>query len=170
MAYCLLGIFDINMPLLYGEGDRAFRRLQDEILKTSADDSIFAWTTGDRVPNMGGLGGEWPEEEKETQTPLAPSPHAFRCLRHCAMPYFWRPEKTWQTTSNGLRIRLPICSPKARPSNPGPWTSWPIREHCKVGLLNCALGGNTNKHLAIVFRRKDRGSDWDRVTDRKSVV
>ncbi|KAK1830578.1 hypothetical protein QBC39DRAFT_244656, partial [Podospora conica] len=55
LAYCLLGIFDINMPLLYGEGHRAFRRLQDEILKTSTDDSIFAWTTWDFVPNMGGL-------------------------------------------------------------------------------------------------------------------
>lgn len=38
------------------------------------------------------------------------------------------------------------------------------REQCKVGLLNCALGGNTNKHLAIVFRRNDRGNDWERIT------
>ena len=43
-AYCLLGIFEINMPLLYGEGGfRAFRRLQLEILKTSDNESIFAW-------------------------------------------------------------------------------------------------------------------------------
>jgi hypothetical protein len=28
MAYCLLGIFNVNMPLLYGEGDKAFIRLQ----------------------------------------------------------------------------------------------------------------------------------------------
>ncbi|CAP64808.1 uncharacterized protein PODANS_5_3600 [Podospora anserina S mat+] len=41
MAYCLLGIFDINMPLLYGEGHRAFQRLQEEILKDIEDDSIF---------------------------------------------------------------------------------------------------------------------------------
>jgi hypothetical protein len=27
-AYCLLGIFEVNMPLLYGEGERAFLRLQ----------------------------------------------------------------------------------------------------------------------------------------------
>jgi Heterokaryon incompatibility protein (HET) len=30
-AYCLLGIFDIFMPLLYGEGENAFIRLQKEI-------------------------------------------------------------------------------------------------------------------------------------------
>jgi hypothetical protein len=28
LAYCLLGIFGVNMPLLYGEGERAFLRLQ----------------------------------------------------------------------------------------------------------------------------------------------
>jgi hypothetical protein len=31
------------MPLLYGEGTRAFVRLQEEIIKTSDDQSIFAW-------------------------------------------------------------------------------------------------------------------------------
>ncbi|KAK3320441.1 heterokaryon incompatibility protein-domain-containing protein [Cercophora scortea] len=43
MAYCLLGLFDINMPLLYGEGARAFTRLQEELLKQYHDHSIFAW-------------------------------------------------------------------------------------------------------------------------------
>ncbi|KAF5527738.1 Vegetative incompatibility protein HET-E-1 [Colletotrichum aenigma] len=33
MAYCLLGLFDINMALLYGEEIDAFRRLQEEIIK-----------------------------------------------------------------------------------------------------------------------------------------
>ncbi|KAH6612868.1 hypothetical protein B0J18DRAFT_69947 [Chaetomium sp. MPI-SDFR-AT-0129] len=42
-AYCLMGIFGVNMPLLYGEGDRAFIRLQEEILKSTDDQSIFAW-------------------------------------------------------------------------------------------------------------------------------
>jgi hypothetical protein len=33
-AYYLLGIFDIHMPLIYGEGEKnAFRRLQEEIDK-----------------------------------------------------------------------------------------------------------------------------------------
>ncbi|OAL43692.1 HET-domain-containing protein [Pyrenochaeta sp. DS3sAY3a] len=43
IAYSLLGIFDINMPLLYGEKGRAFIRLQEEIMKVSDDQSIFAW-------------------------------------------------------------------------------------------------------------------------------
>ena len=47
IAYCLMGIFDINMPLIYGEGKKAFRRLQEEIMKTTRDPSLFAW--GSRV-------------------------------------------------------------------------------------------------------------------------
>ena len=43
MAYSLMGIFDVNMPLLYGEGKNAFTRLQHEIVKMSEDESIFAW-------------------------------------------------------------------------------------------------------------------------------
>ena len=42
-AYSLLGIFDVNMPLVYGEGKMAFFRLQREILANSDDESIFGW-------------------------------------------------------------------------------------------------------------------------------
>ncbi|KAI1207867.1 HET-domain-containing protein [Annulohypoxylon truncatum] len=44
IAYCLLGIFDVNMPMIYGEGRKAFIRLQEEILKNTDDLSLFAWT------------------------------------------------------------------------------------------------------------------------------
>jgi hypothetical protein len=41
-AYSLLGLFDVNMPLLYGEGrEKAFVRLQEAIYNASADQSIF---------------------------------------------------------------------------------------------------------------------------------
>ena len=42
-AYCLFGLFDVNMPLLYGEGSRAFVRLQEEIMRSTADLSILGW-------------------------------------------------------------------------------------------------------------------------------
>jgi ankyrin repeat protein len=59
-AYCLLGIFGINMPLIYGERETAFTRLQEEIMRISDDHSLFAWKSCD---NRGGL--------------LATSPAAF---------------------------------------------------------------------------------------------
>jgi hypothetical protein len=43
IAYCLMGLFDVNMPLLYGEGSKSFYRLQNAILETSNDHSIFAF-------------------------------------------------------------------------------------------------------------------------------
>jgi Heterokaryon incompatibility protein (HET) len=42
-AYSLLGLLNVNMPLLYGEGNRAFIRLQEEIMKVSTDETLFAW-------------------------------------------------------------------------------------------------------------------------------
>lgn len=43
MSYSLLGILNVNMPMLYGEGQGAFLRLQEEIIKKYNDLSIFAW-------------------------------------------------------------------------------------------------------------------------------
>ncbi|KAK7455243.1 hypothetical protein VKT23_011115 [Stygiomarasmius scandens] len=44
-AYCLMGLFGVSMPPIYGEGGpKAFMRLQQEIIKASDDRSIFAWT------------------------------------------------------------------------------------------------------------------------------
>ncbi|KAL4895121.1 hypothetical protein BDV59DRAFT_160125 [Aspergillus ambiguus] len=51
-AYSLMGIFSVNMPLIYGEGEVAFIRLQEEIMRISDDDSLFAWASSD---NRGGL-------------------------------------------------------------------------------------------------------------------
>ncbi|KAG6328839.1 hypothetical protein ID866_10250, partial [Astraeus odoratus] len=42
-AYSLLGLLGVNMPMLYGEGKKAFQRLQLELIRTSNDHSIFAW-------------------------------------------------------------------------------------------------------------------------------
>ncbi|KAK6954855.1 hypothetical protein Daesc_004827 [Daldinia eschscholtzii] len=65
IAYCLLGIFDINMPLLYGEGPKAFTRLQREIIKVSDDQSILAWDS--RY-----------SDDPPLSSVLAPSPAEFR--------------------------------------------------------------------------------------------
>lgn len=52
MAYCLMGLFNVSMPLLYGEGERAFLRLQEHITHASTDHTIFAWNM--LLPNPGG--------------------------------------------------------------------------------------------------------------------
>jgi Heterokaryon incompatibility protein (HET) len=50
MAYCLMGLFDVNMPLLYGEGERAFLRLQQELIKFNNDRSLFCWAAKEASP------------------------------------------------------------------------------------------------------------------------
>ena len=42
-AYSLLGLFAVNMTPMYGEGERAFRRLQEEVMRQTPDPSLFAW-------------------------------------------------------------------------------------------------------------------------------
>ena len=53
MAYSLLGILGINLPLLYGEGERAFIRLQEEVMKHSTDLSLLAWL--ETEPDLEGI-------------------------------------------------------------------------------------------------------------------
>lgn len=43
-AYSLLGIFSVSLPVVYGEGDQALGRLLAQLLMSSGDISILAWT------------------------------------------------------------------------------------------------------------------------------
>ena len=68
IAYCLLSLLEVNMPLIYGEGPRAFERLQEEVMKTSTDHSLFSWQ-------------ETGAEAGAEQGPLARSPISKRLKR-----------------------------------------------------------------------------------------
>jgi len=61
-AYCLLGIFDVNMPMMYGEESRAFIRLQEEILRRTSDLSIFAWQSDNTSIQYRGILAQSPAE------------------------------------------------------------------------------------------------------------
>ncbi|KAI6016526.1 heterokaryon incompatibility protein-domain-containing protein [Pisolithus marmoratus] len=54
-AYSLLGLFGVNMPMLYGEGSAAFQRLQLEIIRVSSDHSIFAWNPKGQLGLLGSV-------------------------------------------------------------------------------------------------------------------
>jgi hypothetical protein len=52
-AYSLLGLFQIHMPMLYGEGRaRAFARLQEAIYLSTCDDSIFLFRYSPHVDSQ----------------------------------------------------------------------------------------------------------------------
>uniref|UniRef100_A0A8H7NDY2 Heterokaryon incompatibility domain-containing protein n=1 Tax=Bionectria ochroleuca TaxID=29856 RepID=A0A8H7NDY2_BIOOC len=100
IAYCMLGILDVNMPLIYGEGYKAFIRLQEEIIKSSADESLFCWTFDNTVPM------DW-------VSVLAPSPIVFRDSSNFE-PYrlFRGRVSSYSVTNQGLSINLPLIEVK----------------------------------------------------------
>ncbi|CAD6446510.1 13b64175-ddc1-408e-9543-0f1720ca6dde-CDS [Sclerotinia trifoliorum] len=54
MAYCLMGLFDVHMPPIYGEGsEKAFLRLQQEILGRNSDQTLFLWNPSHEPYNQG---------------------------------------------------------------------------------------------------------------------
>ncbi|EME39864.1 hypothetical protein DOTSEDRAFT_117266, partial [Dothistroma septosporum NZE10] len=60
-AYSLMGLFDVSMPVLYGEGSKAFRRLQEEIIRSSDDLSIFCWKDAHICKPLHGLMADSPD-------------------------------------------------------------------------------------------------------------
>lgn len=97
MAYCLLGLFNINMPLIYGEGERAFIRMQEEIAKETNDLSLFAWTSND-------------EHGSESFTGLfARSPGDFaRCRNISRWSDFLAPRPEFVITNNGIKLETSL--------------------------------------------------------------
>ena len=142
LAYCMLGLCRVNMPLLYGEGYKAFQRLQMEIIRTSDDESIFAWF-GDLAKGLYGV--------------LAPAPQAFsksgQVVRH--KPMFGK--KPYAMTNKGLQYEVPHKE------------SWVINKDIGAEfnlLLDCGLADqqeSTNARSSIVLRLRWDGAYWRRV-------
>ncbi|KAF8547427.1 hypothetical protein OG21DRAFT_1367944, partial [Imleria badia] len=43
IAYCLFGIFNVAIPVIYGEGEQAVGRLLEYILTRSDNVTLLAW-------------------------------------------------------------------------------------------------------------------------------
>lgn len=120
-AYCLLGIFGINMPLLYGEGTNAFLRLQEEIMKRSDDQTLLAWYPPEDAPDELGV--------------LATSPAAFANCRDFIPCDVGMPTPPFQITNKGLRIEMPVSSDSF--------------SYGRYGLLQCRTKQDPTTMIAI---------------------
>ena len=134
MAYSLLGLFDIHMPLIYGEGENAFFRLQCEIIQSSPDESIFAWEN--RWLKSSGL--------------LAQSVSDFAFSNNIIPiqnPYGGKYRKPYRMTNRGLAIELKIVR----------------RQNCKhpnqygqfLTFLACARDSDKDNPVILAFRTTD---------------
>ncbi|KAK3644340.1 hypothetical protein LTR56_005432 [Elasticomyces elasticus] len=103
VAYSLLGIFDVYIPALYGEGENAFRRLQEELIRRSDDQSVFAWA----CPDHCGSGDRGDQESLHLTSMLAPYPSYFTDMG-CVQKDIWMPLAPYSITNRGLEIRGPV--------------------------------------------------------------
>ncbi|KPI39944.1 Vegetative incompatibility protein HET-E-1 [Cyphellophora attinorum] len=94
-AYSLMAIFEINMPLLYGEGAKAFLRLQEEIIKVSDDQTLFAWTNPEA-------------EDDEVHGLLASSPAMFLQSQDIVKGSGVSGQVPYSMSHLGLSISLPM--------------------------------------------------------------
>lgn len=126
-AYCLLGILEVHMPLLYGEGANAFRRLQEEVIKTSADQSILAWTSEALLTG------------REAMSPLAESPRQFvKAGQIVSYPDddIHSNIGSLAVINNSLQITLPLVQ----------WGSYDVH-----GVLACRYRDNSDGPLGIAM-------------------
>ncbi|KAI0843105.1 HET-domain-containing protein [Hypoxylon sp. FL0890] len=132
IAYCLLGIFDLSMPMLYGEGEKAFEHLQEKIMKEADDASILAW--GYPGPSQFGLPGYSSNEGL-----LARNPNSFgRCGN--VKPLMFIPiSNSFAMTQRGMVMTLPIRTD-------------PNHENLIYGILNCGFRKRhrTNSHRTTI--------------------
>ncbi len=110
-SYSLLGIFDVAMPLLYGEGgEKAFRRLQEEIIRssTAGDHSILAWLAWDGMAEAI-RSSQMSAEVSQTaqQGILSPLPYGFRHAHNVVSWVLPQPE-SFELSYHGLRIHVYI--------------------------------------------------------------
>ena len=137
MAYSLLGLFDISMPMLYGEGDKAFIRLQEEIIREYDDQSIFAWDSTDIPLSVDKIGV------------LATHPSMFRDgVNLEARPSIGEP---LVITNRGIRMSLPILMEAELPDSP-------------LGILSCSKEGIYSSVIGI---RLDKSKEDDTKYGRK---
>jgi hypothetical protein len=143
-AYSLFGLFGVNLPPLYGEGQSAFLRLQLEILRTSDDESIFAWLDSEDV--SGGL--------------LARSPSAFRECGGIERRDFEIDRPAYLMTNKGLRLEARLL-PSLDPSS----VSGQIVDDTFYVDLNCKLSSKDwlERRLAIRVRRL-QGDQYVRIS------
>ncbi|KAI1773186.1 heterokaryon incompatibility protein-domain-containing protein [Hypoxylon cercidicola] len=98
IAYSLLGIFGVNMPMLYGEGgEKAFMRLQEQIIKDNNDLTILAW------------------EDAKCDKILARSPVSFVNGGKIQSNQSQRYNPEFQLTNKGLRINVRLWTRALNP-------------------------------------------------------
>ncbi|KUI67559.1 Vegetative incompatibility protein HET-E-1 [Cytospora mali] len=148
-AYALLGLFNVTMPILYGEGSKAFLRLQEEILKDTDDYSLFAWQS-QGIQEHRGIFARSPAEFRHLAgLPNAPFRIKGELQIHCAGISI---RAAFQEI--GDEIRLPL----ERPGGTTCWISlsrWEGNFVRSASMLQWGLEGALNTEIRRVCVKRD---------------
>ena len=136
IAYCLMGLFDVHMPLLYGESMRAFRRLQEEIVKQSNDKTILLWE----------------KQDKEGAEVFATHPNCFKSGRSYQQLLPLQHELPMAVVKSGIELDVWVspCILRFRDNNaPSTTAGW-------VVILNCSHENNYLTAPAFLMEKTNR--------------
>ena len=131
-----MGLFGVNIPPLYGEGEHAFFRLQLQISSNNDDESIFAWTSAPNDDMTGRL--------------LAESPALFANCGNVVKIYHGMPKILFAMTNLGLRLAAVVIPLAADVENGNA-----VSPQEYLLPLSCGrIHGRTKQSLAIQLKRE----------------
>lgn len=141
-AYSLIGLFGIHMPLIYGEKEKAFIRLQQEIMKVTDDQSIFAWALTDPTISS--------EKGWQITGLLAGRPKSFAASSDIVSMGIWGRGTMRGMSSRGTRAKL-FLKPLSG------------ENHVDfIASLDCWLSPEREHTVVIFLRRLGTNTiDWD---------
>jgi hypothetical protein len=139
-AYSLIGLFGVSLPTIYGEGSRAFIRLQEEIMRVSTDQTIFAWQGNNEGSGMLATSPEM-FSESAGYVPMTYSRFADRFGIEATIQ---KPD--FAMTNFGLRIQLPIVK---MPD---------YFQHLVFAILACHRGNEERPTIIFLHQHPDRPS------------
>ena len=139
-AYSLIGLLDISLAMIYGERDRAFIRPQEEIIKRSDDESIFAW-------HQDPPGDSWSYSGL-----LATSPSASANCQHISKT---AGSSGFSLTGVGLTIKLPTL---------------PYSRDTYKAVLHCKDNRFPRSKYGILVERLSSAVQFARVADVQTSV
>ncbi len=162
-AYCMLGLFNIFMPLIYGEGKMAFFRLQQEIVKVNPDQSIYAWGLPEdlsvsllrKPPHCGTFQGiGWRNDFKYGELDSRLFAESARDFRHSGslIPICHVTSDAAKTTgAQTITIELSIVAPEGENFHIGllPFSSGAYPGH-SIGMI---LELRNNRYCRVSWRR-----------------
>ena len=161
IAYSMLGLLNINMEIHYGEGVKAFMRLQRILMESSIDESIFAWT----IPDQGltcykehfPQASQWAPKDWGL---LAPSPDCFAKYSDLfVLPDLYVPRLSggYKWTQQGVQFQMPMVAGTEVTNIFG------VARNEVTLALNCWTNGTDGKRYNINVQLLKTGNVYKRV-------